>query len=46
MVAGVRFPELFTEVSYILAAPSLTRIGQLVLLLPPSLNLVGVVIML
>jgi uncharacterized membrane protein (DUF2068 family) len=46
VVAGVRFSDLFTDISYILAAPSLTRIGWIVLIPPPFLNLLGVVIML
>ena len=46
VVAGVRFSDLFTDLSYILAAPSLTKIGWVVLAPPPFLNLVGVAIML
>jgi len=46
MVAGVRFSDLFTDISYILAVPSLTTFGWACLLPPPLLNLVGVVIML
>ena len=44
--AGVRFSDLFTDVSYILAVPSLTPLGWVLLLPPPFLNLLGVVIML
>jgi hypothetical protein len=44
--AGVRFSDLFTDVSYILAVPSLTRLGWILLVPLPFLNLVGVVIML
>jgi len=44
--AGVRFSDLFTDVSYILAVPSLTTLGWILLVPPPFLNLVGVVIML
>jgi hypothetical protein len=44
--AGVRFSDLFTDVSYILAVPSLTRLGWTLLVPLPFLNLVGVVIML
>ncbi len=44
--AGVRFSDLFTDVSYILAVPSLTTLGWFLLVPPPFLNLVGVVIML
>jgi len=46
VAAGIRFSDLFTDVSYILAVPMLTRLGWIVLLPPPLLNLVGVVIML
>jgi hypothetical protein len=46
MVAGVRFSDLFTDLSYVLAVPSLTTLGWVCLLPPPLLNLVGVVIML
>jgi hypothetical protein len=45
IVAGVRFSDLFTDISYILAVPSLTTLGWICLLPPPLLNLVGVVIM-
>jgi hypothetical protein len=46
IVAGVRFFDLFTDVSYILAVPSLTTLGWWLLIPPPFLNFVGVVIML
>lgn len=46
VAAGVRFSDLFTDISYILAVPSLTRLGWIFLLPPPLLNLLGVVIML
>jgi hypothetical protein len=46
IVAGLRFSDLFTDISYILAVPSLTTLGWACLLPPPLLNLVGVVIML
>ena len=46
LVSGVRFSDLFTDISYILAVPSLTTLGWVCLLPPPLLNLVGVVIML
>jgi hypothetical protein len=46
LVAGVRFSDLFTDMSYILAVPSLTTLGWVCLLPPPLLNLIGVVIML
>ena len=45
VVAGVRFSDLFTDISYILAVPSLTTFGWMCLLPPPLLNLVGVIIM-
>lgn len=45
IVAGVRFSDLFTDISYILAVPSLTTLGWVCLLPPPLLNLIGVVIM-
>ena len=46
IVAGVRFSDLFTDISYVLAVPYLTTLGWIWLLPPPLLNLVGVVIML
>ena len=46
ITAGVRFSDLFTDLSYILAVPSLTTMGWCLLLPPPFLNFVGVVIML
>jgi hypothetical protein len=46
VVAGIRFSDLFTDISYILAVPTLTRLGWILLLPPALLNLVGVVIML
>ena len=46
VTAGIRFSDLFTDLSYILAVPSLTTLGWVLLLPPPLLNLVGVVIML
>jgi hypothetical protein len=46
VAAGVRFSDLFTDISYVVAVPSLTRLGWIFLLPPPLLNLVGVVIML
>jgi hypothetical protein len=42
----VRFSDLFTDLSYIAGAPSLTTLGWILLLPPAFLNLVGVVIML
>ena len=46
VTAGVRFSDLFTDICYVLAAPSLTTLGWILLLPPPVLNLAGVVIML
>ena len=46
VVAGIRFSDLFTDISYIVAAPSLTPFAWIVLSSPAALNLVGVVIML
>jgi hypothetical protein len=46
VVAGARFSDLFTDISYVLSAPSLTTLGWVCLLPPPLLNLIGVVIML
>jgi hypothetical protein len=46
VAAGVRFSDLFTDISYVLAAPTLTTTGYVLLLPPPCLNLLGVVILL
>ena len=46
VVAGVRFSDLFTDLSYILAVRTLTGLGWMVLLPPPLFNPVGGVIML
>jgi hypothetical protein len=46
VTAGVRFSDLFTDLSYIMAAPTLTIAGWLLLTPPAFLNLIGVVIML
>ena len=46
IAAGIRFSDLFTDISYILAAPSLTARGWILLLPPPLLNLIGVIILL
>ena len=46
IAAGIRFSDLFTDISYILAVPSLTTIGWMLLLPPPLLNLIGVIILL
>jgi hypothetical protein len=39
VVAGARVSDLFTDLSYIAAAPSLTPLGWAALLPPPVLNL-------
>jgi hypothetical protein len=44
--AGIRFSDLFTDVSYIFAVPSLTTMGWILLTPPPFLNAIGVVILL
>ena len=44
--AGVRFSDLFTDISYVVTVPSLTILGWVFLLPPPVLNFIGVVIML
>jgi hypothetical protein len=46
ITAGIRFSDLFTDICYIIAAPSLTKLGWALLLPPPVLNLIGVIIML
>jgi hypothetical protein len=46
ITAGIRFSDLFTDISYILAVPSLTTIGWITLLPPPLLNIIGVIILL
>jgi hypothetical protein len=46
IVAGVRFSDLFTDISYLLAVRHVTTLGWICLLPPPLLNLAGVLIML
>jgi hypothetical protein len=46
IAAGLRFSDLFTDICYVLAVPSLTTVGWLLLLPPPVLNFVGIVIFL
>ena len=46
VTAGVRYSDLFMDLWYIVAVPSLTTLGRVLLLPPPLLNLVRVVIML
>jgi hypothetical protein len=40
------FSDLFTDISYVVAVPSLSILGWVLLLPPAALNLIGVVIML
>lgn len=44
--AVARFTDLFTDISYVISAPTLTHLGWLFLLPPPALNLIGIMIML
>jgi hypothetical protein len=44
--AGVRFSDLFTDVSYMLSVPSLTKLGWMLLSPLAFLNLIGVIILL
>ena len=46
VTAVARFTDLFTDISYVISAPSLTQLGWIFLLPPPVLNLIGIVIML
>jgi hypothetical protein len=46
VTAVARFTDLFTDISYVISAPSLTQLGWAFLLPPPVLNLIGIVIML
>jgi hypothetical protein len=46
VTAVARFTDLFTDISYVISAPSLTQLGWLFLLPPPLLNFIGIVIML
>ena len=43
--AVARFTDLFTDISYVVSAPTLTHLGWMFLLPPPLLNLIGIVIM-
>ena len=45
VTAVARFTDLFTDISYVISAPSLTQLGWVFLLPPPVLNLIGIVIM-
>lgn len=46
IAAGVRFSDLATDLSYILAAPAMTRLGWACLLPPAPLNLIGFFVLL
>ena len=46
VAAGIRLSDLFTDLSYLIAAPSITLFGQMLFPIFPILNLVGVVILL
>jgi len=46
VAAGIRFSDLFTDICYILAVPTLTRVGWFMLIPPAFLNLLGVIIFL
>ena len=46
VTAVARFTDLFTDISYVISASSLTQLGWFFLLPPPLLNLIGIVIML
>lgn len=45
VVAGARASDLFTDLSYVLAAPSLTTAGWTALSPPPLLNTIFIVVM-
>lgn len=46
IVAGARFSDLFTDLSYVIAVPSLTTLGWWLLMPPPILNFAGFLILL
>jgi hypothetical protein len=46
VAAGLRFSDLFTDLSYLIAAPSLTRFGKMLFPIFPILNIIGVIIFL
>lgn len=46
IAAGVRFSDLATDLSYILAAPAMTRLGWACLMPPAPLNLIGFLVLL
>jgi hypothetical protein len=46
VAAGVRLSDLFTDISYLISAPSLTTFGRMLFPMFPILNLVGIVILL
>ena len=43
--AGLRFSDLFTDLSYVISAPNLTTAGYLCLVPPPLLNAVFIVLL-
>jgi hypothetical protein len=45
VTAGVRFSDLFTDISYLMTVPFITTLGWCLLTPPALLNLVGIVIM-
>jgi hypothetical protein len=46
ITAGVRFSDLFTDISYVISVPSLTSLGWMCLLPPPVLNTIVIVLVL
>ena len=46
IAAGLRLSDLFTDVSYLIAVPSMTTIGWVLLVPPPILNLAGAIVLL
>jgi hypothetical protein len=44
-VAGARISDLLTDISYLVAVPSLTRLGWMALLPPPFLNAAFIAVM-
>ncbi len=46
VAAGIRLSDLFTDISYLISAPSLTPFGRMLFPIFPILNLVGVIIFL
>lgn len=46
IVAGLRLSDLFTDLSYLIAVPSLTKLGWVLLVPPPILNLAMALVLL